>query len=94
MEKFGIFELLDALSALSASENGDFTPANEENAPIETSSSAPLDAKPSTADAHRSPDADNAFAPPVYGGYSGSGRAATDSGHASVGNDAAEKSPL
>lgn len=85
MEKFGIFELLDALSAISASENGDLSAAETESAPVDP----PADLE-SPADPARSPSSDTAFAPPVYGGYQGVGRG-TESSHAGGGADATEK---
>lgn len=71
MEKFGIFELLDALSAITAATSGEKAP----------SSPAPSRAEEKT-ETKRTPDA--AFAPPSYadgGGTDGlapSGRTAYD----------------
>lgn len=54
MEKFGIFELLDALSALTAP---DSAPSAKNDKPLEQTPQPP-----------RAEDA--AFSPPVYGGFS------------------------
>lgn len=54
MEKFGIFELLDALSALTAADSAH----SDENSQQKTESFSPPDKE------------DAAFFPPTYGGYS------------------------
>lgn len=54
MEKFGIFELLDALSALTATNSSNL----DENSPTTAENFSPPDKE------------DAAFSPPVYGGYS------------------------
>ena len=58
MEKFGIFELLDALSAITAA-SGKGSPSAEGQ---EKTDDAPADERPAK---KRTPDA--AFAPPTYG---------------------------